>query len=94
MTKNDCIKNLREINPESLTQDDKKLLQGIKESIKSFINDIKSETTLIPMILELIGKNEKMLVLRNPMEEIMLLKQEELKEWEKIQDIIEALEKD
>lgn len=94
MTKNDCIKNLREINPESLTQDDKKLLQGIKESIESFINDIKSETTLIPMILELIGKNEKMLVLRNPMEEIMLLKQEELKEWEKIQDIIEALEKD
>ena len=94
MTKNDCIKNLREINPENLTQDDKKLLQGIKESIESFINDIKSETTLIPMILELIGKNEKMLVLRNPMEEIMLLKQEELKEWEKIQDIIEALEKD
>ncbi len=94
MTKNDCIKKAQEISPENLTQDDKKLLEGIKESIESFINDIKSETTLIPMMLELIGNNEKMLVLRNPMEEIMLLKQEELKEWEKIQDIIEALEKD
>lgn len=91
MTKNDCIKNLREINPENLTQDDKKLLQGIKESIKSFIDTVEGETTLICMIVELIEKDEKFLALRDPLRAINPVKQEELEMWKNILDIIEKM---